>query len=763
LAAFLAVALAGCRESGVQGCLDLVHAGRYEAAAQRCGEVYTAQHDPRAGAAVVLARYSLGQQDEVLAWVDRLAKADRVRRGVWSLAAAVHEQRGEATAADREYRRDLALFRASGEHQGMADSLLRLSLLAWHGSRYRDAFLTAGEALQEATAAKDRGLQAASANALYTALDSVGDLAGARRALEAAGALESGQDRTGRAYLLANWGNLLTDEGRLALARRDLEQALELGAGIAEPQFFRSIHVNLTKVHLDGGDVERAAHHLEEAWKHTEPGQPAPTSLLDYRARVDLARGRPAEAIRTVEAALHQEPAADWAWDLELLRGKAEEARGDPGAAEAAYRRSIGIVEEMRRSLTFDDLKSCLLDRNRQPFEALFRLEARAGRAEDALATAERAEARTLLDAFLHTSSAAEPGRPPARWSPAASADRMQALEALLPAMSESPVASVQPVERVLRAFGGRHGLVYFEAGDTIWLIVVAGGKPRLLPLAAPPAEVHRLGDRFLAHPDDARTAERLGGILLPSGSLPPRGRSLHVVVDGRLADLPFAALRQGGRYLVEDYAIVFLPSLNALAALESRPGSPPGPPGPALALGDSQGDLPAARSEAMTVAGLLGGSARTAGQATSGELRNAARARVLHLATHTGLGPGGPWLQLADRRVSAAEILTGRIGPRLAVLASCSSGARTGRQMWGSLGAAFLAAGSRAVLAALGSIEDAPARELVLGFYRAGGASDPAGALARAQRVAIGRGLSPTFWAPFVLFGSDRPPDEAL
>jgi CHAT domain-containing protein len=263
----------------------------------------------------------------------------------------------------------------------------------------------------------------------------------------------------------------------------------------------------------------------------------------------------------------------------------------------------------------------------------------------------------------------------------------------------------------------------------------------------------------LLAHPDDAETAARLGEILLAPGALPPRGRPILVVADGKLGHLPFAALRQKGRYLVEDHAIALLPSLNALMAIE---GGSSGPLGPPLILADPGGDLPAAASEAVTVAGLVGGKARTGGKASSGELAIAARARLLHLATHTGLGPRGPWLQLADRRVSATDIVTGRIGPRLAVLASCASGARPGRQMWGSLGAAFLAAGSRAVLASLGSVEDVRVREFVLTFYQQGGAADPVAALARAQRVAIRRGLSPTYWAPFVLFGSDRTLDEA-
>ncbi|HET9227002.1 MAG TPA: CHAT domain-containing protein, partial [Thermoanaerobaculia bacterium] len=395
------------------------------------------------------------------------------------------------------------------------------------------------------------------------------------------------------------------------------------------------------------------------------------------------------------------------------------------------------------------------LDQKRRPFEALFRLQVRSGRTEAALATVERAQARTFLDAFLHASSSAE-AAPGKTWS-SVSLERIEGLESLLPAMSESPVASLQPIGQVLDAFGDRHGLVYFEADGDLWLLTVADSQVRLHP-PVPAEEVRRLGGRFLAHPEDPRIAGRLGEMLLPPGSLPEKGTAIHLVADSIVGNLPFAALRREGRHLVEDHPVLFVPSLNALAALESRSGEAPGPP---LIFADPRGDLPGAALEGREVAKRLGGAALLAQRAVSGELKRASRARVLHLATHSGLGPRGAWLQLADREVSASEIVAGRIGPRLAVLASCSSGARPGGQMWGSPGAAFLAAGSRAVLASLWSVEDEPARSFVLRFYAEGGASDPAGALARTQRVAIRQGLSPQHWAPFVLFGSGRPLDE--
>ncbi len=79
-----------------------------------------------------------------------------------------------------------------------------------------------------------------------------------------------------------------------------------------------------------------------------------------------------------------------------------------------------------------------------------------------------------------------------------------------------------------------------------------------------------------------------------------------------------------------------------------------------------------------------------------------ASGARVLHLATHTSAGPGGPSITLADGELNAREVIGRNLAPELVVLASCATARRRGLGMWGSLGAAFLAAGSEGVLAAL-------------------------------------------------------------
>lgn len=732
----LGLAFLSCQDPALRTCLELDREQQWEQSAPRCEAAFQSSRDARAGAAAARAAYALGNAGAVLAWAERLPREP----GIASLAAAVHQQRGENAAAEAAYRRDLALYRQRGDAGSEADTLHRLFYLAWQASRYGEAFRLATRAQDAAERSGDAERQRLGGEALSGLLYAVGDLAGARRALEESWQLLRPDDAPGQARFLANRGNLYLEEGRWALARRDLEAALKRAAGQGERQFFRSVHLNLVKAALEQNDLPAAREHLGAAWQAAEPEGPPTTALRFYRARLALVGNDAPGALAELQAALAEDPAPDWAWDLEYQLGLAEELRGEPKAAEAAYERSIALVESLRQSLGFEDFEASLLERKRQPFEALFRLQAESGKAAAALETAERVSSSAFLDALATAASAEQ---------------RIQSLEALLPAMSGSPFASRRSFATTLAGLGDRRAWSYFQSGERLWLLVTAARGTRLFRLAATAPELRDLVSRFLAAPGDREAAERLGNALLPPAARPVPGETMHLVTDGPLGNLPFAALRLGERYLVEEHALVVVPSLGTLAALESLP---PGLERPAAVLADSRGDLPAARAEASQVAGRLGVRASLGGAATWDGLRRASGARVLHFALHTGLGPRGPWLRLADREVAGGELVAGRIGAPLVVLASCASAARPGRPLWGSLSAAFLAAGSRSVLATLGSVEDAAARELVLRFYGEGGEREPAAALARAQRVAIRRGRSPLEWAPFVLVGSSRP-----
>ena len=75
---------------------------------------------------------------------------------------------------------------------------------------------------------------------------------------------------------------------------------------------------------------------------------------------------------------------------------------------------------------------------------------------------------------------------------------------------------------------------------------------------------------------------------------------------------------------------------------------------------------------------------ARTGGSATVQALAETARARVLHLATHTGAGSRGPWLALAEGKVGA-EAIVGQSGYAVTAGGPARSAGYPGRSMRGS------------------------------------------------------------------------------
>ena len=150
----------------------------------------------------------------------------------------------------------------------------------------------------------------------------------------------------------------------------------------------------------------------------------------------------------------------------------------------------------------------------------------------------------------------------------------------------------------------------------------------------------------------------------------------------------------------------------------------------------------------------MLGVAPLIGAPATRAALQQARTADLLHVAAHGGIAPAGAFLRLADGEVTVTDVMRWGLAPRVVVLASCASGARPGGSLWGAMGGAFLAAGSRAVVATLWSVEDAATASMIRDFYAARGDRHPHAALAAAQRKAIAAGVAPRQWAGFVVLG---------
>jgi CHAT domain-containing protein len=180
-------------------------------------------------------------------------------------------------------------------------------------------------------------------------------------------------------------------------------------------------------------------------------------------------------------------------------------------------------------------------------------------------------------------------------------------------------------------------------------------------------------------------------------------------------------------------------------------------------------GRLPHVDAELTAVARHMRGQVLRDGEATRSAIVAAAgRAAVVHLATHGGLHATDPlfsYLQLADGRLSTADIYDLDLSCALVTLSACETGRGHlgGGDDLAGLGGAFLHAGADALVLSLWPVEDERTALLMDAFYGAlvsGEAKDRA--LRRAQLALLdgagGPAGHPYFWAPFILIGDHRP-----
>jgi CHAT domain-containing protein/tetratricopeptide (TPR) repeat protein len=260
--------------------------------------------------------------------------------------------------------------------------------------------------------------------------------------------------------------------------------------------------------------------------------------------------------------------------------------------------------------------------------------------------------------------------------------------------------------------------------------------------------------------------------------------RRLIIVPHAALAHVPFAALiDRDGRYLVQDHAVMSLPSAAALKEL--RANSPAGDNRTAVFAPFPQ-RLPATRVEADVVSRRAGGGLRLFGNAADETAVREALARysIVHIASHGIMNENSPMfsrIELASRagaapsndgRLEVHELLGIRLRSRLVFLSGCETAAATAwsnsfrrGQDYATLAQAFLYAGARDVIATLWRIDDRGAAAFADNFYRELRTRDPVDALAEAQRAAMRSGsyASPKHWAGYTLTGAGLgPPSKA-
>ena len=298
------------------------------------------------------------------------------------------------------------------------------------------------------------------------------------------------------------------------------------------------------------------------------------------------------------------------------------------------------------------------------------------------------------------------------------------------------------------------------------------------------------LGRRSL---DVRRPAAQLYELLVgPARNQIADKTKLVIVSDDVLWEVPFQALEgAGGRYLVQDHAVSYAPSLAALREMGSRRKELPrryallalGNPAldaPAIERlhtvyrGEALGPLPDAEREVRSLAQLYGkerSRVYVGAEAREGRLKEEGGSfRVLHLATHGILNDASPmYSQLVlsaeggsgeeDGLLEAREVVDLDLEADLAVLSACETGrgrVGAGEGMIG-LSWAFFVAGCPTTVVSQWKVESASTTELMLAFHRnLMKGKSKAQALRSAALKLLGdrRYRHPFYWAGFVVIG---------
>lgn len=585
--------------------------------------------------------------------------------------------------------------------------------------------------------------------------------------------------------------------GRHRQALGYLAEASRLARQRGDDGLVDILAVRTAEAHLRMGAYARAVASVRAGLRPSLDPANAPDAY-DLLARALLGLARDAEALSAAEraVALAREKALPLFGPLET-RARARERTGDVPGALADVREAIDVVERTRaRLVPTDFLKQGFGERHQALFARAIDLQARSGLPEEALATAEQARARAFQD-LLATRAAGADGdaQDSSRHATAPSVAEIAASAQRLGSTVVSYwVGAEATLVWTLDGAGVLHVVRVPVGADRIArLVSAASAGPRAsiergAASAVPPAEIAPAAAR--------RTLYRL--LVAPIEPwLPAADGLLTIVPHGPLFRLSFAALRdRHGRYLVERYAMHYVPAAGVLrfsadarrrASAEPRHALLVADPSPLPPAPAALRPLPAARHEVDAVRTALGTEATRLVARAASEPEVVARladSTTVHLATHglvdddrsldsfVALGRTGP-SAATDGRLTAAEVYDLRLRADLVFLSACRSGRGrvTGDGILG-LTRAFLSAGAATVVATLWDVADEPAAQLVPRFYdglaREGSKSR---ALRRAQLALIGRlragrvrvrsaagelrlDEDPALWAAFVVVG---------
>lgn len=482
-------------------------------------------------------------------------------------------------------------------------------------------------------------------------------------------------------------------------------------------------------------------------------------------------------------------------WNVAYERGQISLKDGNRDEGIKYFRQSVDAIERVRTSISFETSKIGFAGNKQAVYGALVAALAEEGNWTGAFEAMERAKARALVDLLAEKSNLAPPDDAnekivqllaQASTSDAAMAAGVEAIKrhgTTLAAREQlgkmapevASLISVRTVQlgEIADRLGAKETLLdYYQAGQDLYVAVVNSNSVRGFKLSADglESEVRRFrAELQAANPKALQTAKVLYDRLLRPLAGELKGNVLTITPHGVLHYLPFAALSDGKKHLIDSYSLRVMPSANALAYLRT---DKPVKPGKLLALGnpdlgDAKLDLPSAQREAVQVAGLYPASKALVRQAAS---KTAVKDfgngfEILHIASHGHFDSDAPLksgLLLAkgtepNGSLTVEDLYSMRLDVDLVTLSACETGlgkVASGDDVVG-LTRGFLYAGARTIVSSLWQVDDEATAKLMTSFYRNLQGFGKREALRLAQMEVRKAYPHPFYWAAFQVVGN--------
>src|ERR1043165_2648793 len=786
-------------------------------------------------------------------------------RGTLTNIGNVYNRQGDYTQALEFYQKGLTLSEAAGDKREIARALGNIGGIYGTEGNYTQALEYNQKAITQMAALGDKRSVSIVMGNIANDYSTIGNYTKALDYDQQSLALkEQIGDKAGIAHELSGIGCIHFNQGNYALALEHYQKSLVISEAIGEKFLSNYTRDNLASVYKELGDYAQALEQYQKSLGIREAiGDKAGVARsLHNLGTVQTLQGNYSQALKYFQQSLAiSEPIGDKDADSDTLNDIGDVSRLDGNYAQALDFAGRAMVlakqfnhshEIWRAQVAGGELEQQhFFERSLDPYHGMVELLVEQKEFDAALAYAERAKARVLLDVLrsgrvdvtkamtaaeqdqergfhnqlvsLNTQIARENQR--AQPDPARLNDLKAQLqkvrfdyEAFQTALyAAHPELKTQRGEietltseqaRALLPDSRSALLEYVVADDQAYLFTLTATELKVYPLGIKQKELEDRVTRFRetlasGSPGFRQPASELFELLLKPATAQLQGRSsLIIVPDGALWELPFQTLQSGpNRYLIEDAAIAYAPSLTALREMnklrERKKDAASSPTllafgNPALgqqsiarakpALMDEKLDpLPEAEQQVNALKQIYGAAQSKVyigAEASEEHVKaEAGSYRILHLATHGILNNSSPmysYLQLAhtegdtneDGLLEAWEIMKLDLKADLVVLSACETArgrGGTGEGMIGLSWALFIAGSPTSILSQW-KVDSGSTTELMVEFHRQLKAqmANPAGSFsaARALREAelkllrSERYRHPFYWAGFVVTG---------